>query len=230
LNDIITVNDSIAQLYNDEYGKALIVVRNIPSLQKNIEIRSKKELGMNDDKFILLLQGSGINIDRGAEEAVMAMRYIDNAVFYIIGDGDVIGILKKMVKDNNLEQRVVFIPKQPMDRLLQYTVYADLGLTLDKDTNINYRFSLPNKLFDYIHAGVPVLASSLVEVKKIVRQYDVGEIIDDHKPEHIAEKINHLIADKERMRNLKENCNIAALKLNWEIEESKLINVFKKYV
>jgi glycosyltransferase involved in cell wall biosynthesis len=230
LDDIITVNDSIAQLYKDEYGKVLTVVRNIPSLQKKIDSKSKKEMGINEDKFILLLQGSGINIDRGAEEAVMAMRYIDNAIFYIIGDGDVIDVLKKMIKGNDLEQRVVFIPKQPMDRLLQYTVHADLGLTLDKDTNINYRFSLPNKLFDYIHAGVPVLASSLVEVKKIVIQYDIGEIIDDHKPEHIAEKINHLFADKERMRNLKENCNIAALKLNWEIEESKLINVFKKYV
>jgi len=230
LNDIITVNDSIAKLYKDEYGKELTVVRNIPATQKPSELKSKKELGIDENKFMILLQGSGINIDRGAEEAVMAMKFIENAIFYIIGDGDVIDILKKMVKENDLEQKVVFIPKQPMDKLLQYTVHADLGLTLDKDTNINYRFSLPNKLFDYIHAGVPVLASPLVEVEKIIRKYDIGEIIEDHKPEHIAEKIDHFFSDKDRMRNLKENCNIAARKLNWEIEEEGLINVFKKYV
>ena len=230
LNDIITVNDSIAKLYKDEYNKDLTVVRNIPSFQKQNEFKSKKELGIDENKFIILMQGSGINIDRGAEEAVLAMKFINNAILYIIGDGDVIDILKIMVKENQLEQKVIFIPKQPMDKLLQYTVHADIGLTLDKDTNINYRFSLPNKLFDYIHAGVPVIASSLVEVKKIIKQYDVGEIIENHNPEHIADKVNQLIVDNARMKILKENCIIAAKSLNWEIEEKNLINVFEKYI
>ena len=230
LNDIITVNDSIAKLYKDEYNKDLTVVRNIPSFQKQKEFKSKKELGIDENKFIILMQGSGINIDRGAEEAVLAMKFINNAILYIIGDGDVIDILKIMVKENQLEQKVIFIPKQPMDKLLQYTVHADIGLTLDKDTNINYRFSLPNKLFDYIHAGVPVIASSLVEIKKIIKQYDVGEIIENHNPEHIADKVNQLLGDNARMKILKENCIIAANSLNWEFEEKKLINVFEKYI
>jgi len=230
LKDVITVNDSIAQLYKDEYRKDLTVVRNIPPLLKLKEFKTKKELGINESKFIILLQGSGINVDRGAEEAVMAMKFVSDGILYIIGDGDVIEILKKMVEENHLDQKVVFIPKQPMDVLLQYTVNADLGLTLDKDTNINYRYSLPNKLFDYIHAGVPVLASPLVEVKKVIQQYDVGEIIENHRSEYIADKINDFLVDKARMKVLKENCIIAAQKLNWENEETRLINVFKKYI
>ena len=92
------------------------------------------------------------------------------------------------------------------------------------------RASLPNKLFDYIHAGVPVLASNLLEVKNIIQQYEVGEIIDNHKPEHIAEKINTFFVDKNRIRVLKENCIIASDNLSWEKEEIKLIHVFKRYI
>lgn len=230
VKDIITVNDSIAKLYKDEYGKELTVVRNIPSQQKMNSPKSRKELGIADTKAMILLQGSGINIDRGAEEAVLAMQYVENAVLYIIGDGDVIDILKSMVKEKLLEQKVIFISKQPMEKLLQYTVHADIGLTLDKDTNINYRYSLPNKLFDYILAGVPVLASPLVEVEKIINQHCVGELIEKHDPQHIADKLNQMLSDKVKLANLKENCNIASQKLNWETEEIKLINVFEKYL
>ena len=229
LTDIITVNDSIAKLYHDEYNKDLKVVRNIPEIQNNIEYKTKKELGIIEDKNIILLQGSGINVDRGAEELILAMQYVSDAVLYIIGGGDVIDILKQMVFENNLDKKVFFIPRQPMEKLVQYTVHADLGLTLDKNTNINYRYSLPNKLFDYIYAGVPVLASPLVEVKKIIEQYKIGECIENHEPKHIAEKINGMLVNKEKLLRYKENCNIAKNKLNWELEEKVLKNVFEKY-
>jgi glycosyltransferase involved in cell wall biosynthesis len=230
IENVITVNDSIAELYKNEYGKQLAVVRNIPALKKNSISLSKKDLGIDDSKAMIILQGSGINIHRGAEEAVLAMQFVDDAVLYIIGGGDVIDILKAMVAEKKLESKVKFIPKLPMDKLLQYTMHADIGLTLDKDTNINYRFSLPNKLFDYIHAGVPVLASNLVEIEKIIREFNVGDIIDSHDPEHIAQKLNNLLNDKTRLNILKENCKFAATKLNWETEEIRLINVFKEYI
>lgn len=230
IKDIITVNESIAKLYKNEYGKELTVVRNIPAKQTLQFPKTRKELEIEENKAMILLQGSGINIDRGAEEAVLAMEYIKDAILYIIGDGDVIDILKSMVKEKQLEQKVVFIPKQPMEKLMQYTVHADIGLTLDKDTNINYRYSLPNKLFDYIQAGVPVLASPLIEVEKIMKQYCVGELIEKHDPQHIADRLNQMLSDKVKLANLKENCNIASKKLNWDTEEIKLINVFKKYL
>ena len=229
IQDIITVNDSIAQIYRNEYNKELTVVRNIPSIYKLNTPRSKKELGIDETKSMILLQGAGINIDRGAEEAVMAMQYVDNAILYIIGDGDVIDILKKNVTENRLVQKVIFIPKQPMEKLFQYTIHADIGLTLDKDTNINYRYSLPNKLFDYIHAGVPVLASPLFEVKKIIQQYNIGQIIENHNPEHIGFMINQILNDSEKLKNYKNNLLKAAKELCWENEESKLIAVLEKY-
>lgn len=229
LTDIITVNDSIAKLYHDEYNKDLTVVRNIPVMCENIEMKSRQELGLDATKHIIIMQGSGINIDRGAEEAVQSMQYIEDAVLYIIGEGDVLPLLKDMVKVKKLEDKVKFIRKQAFDKLFSYTVHADICLTLDKDTNINYRYSLPNKLFDYIHAGRPVLASPLVEVKKIIDQYKIGEMINNHDPRHIAEKISAMLADEKKLAVFRGNCNIAKLELNWKNEEIKLKNVFEKY-
>ncbi len=230
LGRIITVNQSIADLYEMEYHKKCIVVRNIPQMPEHVEIISRKELGIDENKKIIILQGAGINIDRGAEEAVLAMKYIENAVLYIVGDGDVLPILKISVIENNLNQKVVFIPKQTYSRLVSYTASADLGLSLDKDTNINYRYSLPNKLFDYIHAGTPVLVSPLVELKKIVLHYQIGDFIDGHDPKHIAEKINSMLNNKERLLKYRENCKFAVSELNWKNERTNLENIFKDYL
>ena len=158
------------------------------------------------------------------------MQFVENAVLLIVGGGDVLDILKEMVKKWYLEEKVIFKPRLPYEKLMQYTALADLGLTLDKDTNINYRFSLPNKIFDYLHAGVPVLASDLVEIRKIIDTYDVGDFIPDHVPEHIAQKVNEIFAHPEKLQRWKNNTKKAAGDLNWENESVKLTEVYKKYV
>ncbi len=231
LKYVFTVNDSIAKIYNDEYNVEVRVVRNIPSHpgQANLTISSKAELGIPSDKKIIILQGAGINIDRGAEEAVQAMQFVNDALLLIVGSGDVIPKLKQIVSDLKLNEKVKFVGKVPFDKLLQYTHHADIGLTLDKDTNINYRYSLPNKLFDYIHAGVPVLASNLGEVKKIIDQYAVGDCIKDHTPQHIADKLNVMLSEESKLQAWRKNTKIAANSLNWEQEELQLIAVFKKF-
>ena len=230
LNDIITVNDSIAELYNKEYGKELNVIRNITPDCVIVKKKSKEELGLPINRKIIILQGSGINIDRGAEEAVEAMQYVQKAVLLIIGNGDVIPILREMINELYLQEKVIYIPSLPFDELMQYTLNADLGLSLDKDTNINYRYSLPNKLFDYIHAGLPILASPLVEIKKIIDKYKIGLTIENHDPRHIASKINCMLNETEKIDIWKKNLKIAAEDMCWEKEEKKLLEIFSKYV
>ena len=230
LKTMITVNDSIASLFEDKYGIKPTVVRNVSPKFNLTTKANRKSLNLPEDKFILILQGSGINIDRGAEEMVEAMQYIDRAVLLIAGGGDVISILQKKVVESGLTEKVIFKPKQPYDQLISITRNADLGLTLDKDTNINYRYSLPNKLFDYIQAGIPILASPLPEIKKIISTYNIGDFIPSHHPKEIAQKTNEILANQELMLKWKKNVTFAASQLNWENEEQELIKIYAQYV
>lgn len=229
LGFMITVNNSIAKLYNDEFGVDVKIMRNLPIQRAIASTKTKKDLGLPEDKNIVLLQGAGINVNRGVEEAVQAMQYVENSILLIIGDGDVIEQLKALSQKLNLESKVEFIPKQPFEELMNYTTLADLGLTLDKDTNINYRYSLPNKLFDYIQAGVPVLASPLVEVKNIIDSYGIGECIESHDPQHLAKKINLLLANKEQLKTYKANTIKAKEDLCWEKEKTVLADILHRY-
>lgn len=224
LNSIITVNQSIADIYEQEYGKKLYVVRNIPMHRQVTDKRSRAELGLSDDQKIVILQGAGINVHRGAEEAVEAMQYLDGVILLIVGSGDVIDILKKMRVDLGLEEKVIITGKVPYEKLAQYTQIADLGLSLDRDTNLNYRFSLPNKLFDYIHAGIPVLVSPLVEISRIVKQYQIGDIIQSHDPQSIATSISKIFSDEKTLTSWKKNILIAQKELSWEQEELTLLS------
>ncbi len=229
LKDVFTVNDSIADLFQKDYGNRPRVVRNIPLKGEIIEPATRKELGLAEDKKVLILQGSGINIQRGSEEMVEAMKYIDNAILLIVGGGDVIDTLQEMAKNPELEGKIIFKPKQTYEKLMQYTANADLGLTLDKDTNLNYRFSLPNKLFDYIHAGIPILASPLPEIKRVIEKYNIGDFIPSHKPEEIAEKVNQILADQALIQKWKNNITFAAENLTWQNEEKVLKEVYSKH-
>lgn len=228
LSTIYTVNDSIAKLYAEKYKKEIKVVRNISNTWTPSNLLSKKELGIPEDKKIIIIQGAGINIDRGAEEAVDAMKNIENAVLLIVGDGDVVPQLKKFVLENNLTSKVLFFEKRPYNEMMNFTYYADLGLTLDKPTNLNYRFSLPNKLFDYIHAETPILSTDLKEITNIVNKYEVGEIIQELSPENLALKINSLLFNEELLIKYKSNCIAAKKELNWEVETEVLKEIYPK--
>ena len=226
LKYVITVNDSIANLYKEEYGNEVAVMRNVPKRITERTWKTKAALKLSTDKKIIILQGAGINVDRGAEEAVAAMQYIENAILLIVGGGDVLPLLKNQVKKLNLTERVIFIPKQSYEELIHYTHIADIGLSLDKNTNINYQYSLPNKLFDYIHAGIAVLASPLVEVKKVVEQYQVGVCVENHQARHIADLLNKMM-NSEMLNQWKTNSKKAALELCWENEVKILEKIYK---
>ena len=223
LDHLITVNHSIANLFEKEYGKQFVVIRNLPVTKTVTLKKSRAEFGIPEGKSVFLFQGAGINIDRGAEEAIEAISHVD-AILLFIGGGDVLDSLQKLVREKNLEQKVFFIPKQPMELLIAFTSLADFGLTLDKDTNINYRFSLPNKLFDYIQARLPILASDLPEVSAIVKGYEIGIVTASHDPLALAEEMKNMM-NNEKFARWKENLNLAASELCWEKEESKLIEL-----
>lgn len=226
LPEMITVCDSIADLFREKYGVKCHVIRNIPPRKALPPKGDKVALGLPTDKHLLILQGSGINIQRGAEELVQSMQFLDDCFLMIIGGGDVLPILKQMVEKLNITDRVRFFPRMPYQQMMAYTQLAELGFCLDKDTNLNYRFSLPNKLFDFIQAGVPIVASHLTEIEKIIRQYDIGLFIGNHEPETIASTIREALSDGERRKRWHRNLAVAAEELCWENEEKKLLPIY----
>ena len=228
LKHIITVNESIANLYETDYGKKVAVVRNIPASYRVNEAITRTDLGLPEDKHILILQGSGINVDRGAEEAVQSMQYLENSLLLIIGGGDVYDSLQDLVQVHNLADKVRFYSRMPYEKMMEYTALSDLGLSLDKDTNINYRFSLPNKLFDYMHAGIPILSSGVVEVAKIVSDYNIGLVADSHDPEHLASCAKKILSPDFTNSQLKDRLEKASGKLCWENERAALIKVLEE--
>ncbi len=220
LKYVYTVNNSIAKCYKDMYHVKVGVIRNVPfTFNKTNNVPAD----FPTNKKVIILQGAGINVDRGAEEAVLAMSYLPQCVLLIIGKGDAIPNLKKLVVINQLIERVIFLPKMSYESMMNYTQHAHVGLSLDKNTNLNYKFSLPNKLFDYIQAKIPVVASNLVEITNIINKYNVGETIISHAPQDIANAIEIVL-----YKNYQQNLELAAAELNWENEQNGLSNFFLK--
>lgn len=229
LKHISTVNHSIANEYKKRYAKELTVVRNVsPLWQSTTVVPSKEEIGIPSDKNVLIMQGAGLNIDRGVEEAIRMMPLLTNSVFLIVGDGDVIPDMKRLVKENNWENLVLFFGKRPYKELMNFTYHATLGLSFDQPTNPNYNLSLPNKLFDYIHTKTPVICSNVIEVASLVNNYQIGTVVTDFSPDGLAAVINPILANKDVIASWEKNCQVAAETENWEIESQKLIEFYPK--
>jgi glycosyltransferase involved in cell wall biosynthesis len=222
LKFVSTVNQSIAEKYREKYGVALKIIRNVSPLWNPSIIKTKKELGIPEGKNVLIIQGAGLNVDRGVEEAIRMMPYLTNTVLIIVGSGDLIPAMKVLVEKEKWQELVLFFGKRPYQELLQFTQQADLGLSFDQPTNPNYLFSLPNKVFDYIHTSTPIVCSNVVEVSKLVRKYEVGEIVIDFEPQPLAKQIQAILDNKELMATWKNNCKIAANIENWEVEVQQL--------
>lgn len=225
LKDVYTVNQSIADIYSKKYGVHVKVVRNIAELQPLSSIQSREELGLPTDKKILLLQGAYIDPDRGGVELVQAIQYVDNALLMIIGSGRDVDNIKALIEKLSLQEKVWVYPKLPYDRLRQYTANADLGLSLDKPLHLNYTLSLPNKLFDYIHAGTPVLVSDLPELRRIVTTYNVGALAEKVEPVYLGARINEVLQSP-MYAQWKQNCLSARKELNWQRESLVLHEIY----
>ncbi|MCR4680626.1 MAG: glycosyltransferase [Bacteroidales bacterium] len=226
LKTVITVSQSIVDQYEKEYGIRPYLVRNIPPAHTPKITQTKASLGMSDDDFNIILQGSGINEGRGGEETVQAMKFLQSAHLFIVGGGTRLQEIKRLTQELKLNDRVTFVPRQTQAMLFNYTSLADVGISVDRAVSDNARFSLPNKIFEYIKAGTPQVVSNLKERAAIVREYGVGLVAEDLTPAAIAAEIKKLQDDPVLYAQCKENCKRAAQELTWENEEKVLEKIY----
>ncbi|MFV0605526.1 MAG: glycosyltransferase [Niabella sp.] len=226
---VYTVNESIKKIYQNEYGnKNISVIRNVPDDIVFTPIPKPEHWA---GKKIMLMQGIGIHAGRGALDLIEMMRYLPRDYRLVfIGGGLLWNNLQQVVKNTGLENRVEMIAKVPPPLLRAYTSLADLGFSLDKPVSVNYEFSLPNKIFDYIHGGIPVAASPVVEVKKIIEQYGCGFCFSSNEPKLMAEEVKELMLDENRYKQLKQNAVKAAAVLNWKNEQEELIKIYRSFL
>lgn len=229
LTAIYAVNASIARIYGEEYQKNIGVIRNVPYRKEKSGSGKKRELNIPEDHQVILYQGA-VNMDRGLEEAIQAMKFLKTlAILVIIGTGDRYFFLKQFTKELGLNHKVIFTGQIPFQELHAYTMIGDIGISIEKDVSLNYHYCLPNKFLDYIQALVPVLISPLPEMQAIVERYSIGAMIENHDPVYLAGKLDEMLTNKEKLLLYRQNLVKAADDLCWENEEKKLIRIFEPY-
>lgn len=220
LKHTYTVCQSIVDYYNNLYQTNFKVVRNVPVINNTA---FAKENPFSKNKKVILYQGA-VNIGRGLELMIETIPFIENAVFVIVGNGDILKELQQKVKNKNLTDKVLFLGRKTPEELKKITPHANLGISIEEDLGLNYRFALPNKIFDYIHANVPVLVSNLPEMSRVVNKYPVGEIIQDRNPKKLAKQIQLLLCKDKNTLEFKSAKN----DLNWKKEEKTILSLFKQ--
>jgi len=216
LKHCYTVCQSISDYYNQKYNIQMKVVRNVPYCV----IYNDKKLLDYSGKKIIIYQGA-LNFGRGLEWIIDAMPLVENAVLVIVGDGGILNDLKERVNNLNLNEKVFFLGRIAGSELYKYTPSADLGLCLLKNRGLNYYYSLPNRIFDYLHAGVPVLATDFPEIANIVRNYNTGILIKRYNPEYLAGVLNDFLNKGFDISHFAET----AKQFCWENEEKILLEL-----
>ncbi len=212
-----TVSESIAEEFYRRYQVNYQTIRNVPMLQSSEPI-------VPDEK-IIFYQGA-VNVARGLEYLVPAMQWV-NSKLIICGDGNFMEQLKKIITEYKLEDKVELTGMLSPGELHKISQKAYIAVAVPEKEGLNQYFALPNKLFDYLHAGLPQITVNYPEYQKINMQYEIAVLIDDISPKRIAEAINNLLVNDVLYRRLKENCSKAREELNWQQEEKKLITFYK---
>ncbi|HEX7071121.1 MAG TPA: glycosyltransferase family 4 protein, partial [Rhodothermales bacterium] len=155
---------------------------------------------------LVLYQGY-LKPGRGCAPLLAAARRVDECAVVFLGEGALKKELQRSVADYGLEARVRFVDMAQPDELLALTADADVGVCLIEPLTESLRLSLPNKLFEYLAAGVPVLASPLPEIERIVRGYDVGLTADPGDPVAVAEALQMMLSDGGARKRWSANCS-----------------------
>ncbi len=217
LENAYTVCASIAEHYKNRYKTEFKIIRNLPKASSY----EKGGLNFSTDKKLIIYQGA-VNIGRGLELMIDAMKHLDDYLFLIVGDGDITNELFQKSENEGLKEKVHFYGKVTPKELKKITPNAVLGISLEEDLGLNYRYALPNKIFDYIQAGIPVLCADLPEMKKVILNYNVGEIVRERNPKKVANQIKNMEKQDFSIPIAK-----AKKELTWRKEEVTLLHLFK---
>ena len=207
-----------------EYGvKNIILLRNLPRYYKpTLKLDLHSHLQIHKAKKIIIYQGVLLK-GRGIEKVFEVLKDIPEYVFAIAGGGEYEVYYKKLAQEMKIIEQVYFLGKLTQEELPKVTASADVGVSLIENLSTSYYYALPNKLFEYIMAEVPVIVSNLPQMKEVVEKYDVGFAIDIENQADLKSALKKLTEDTSLNESKKQNCHIASQELNWEKEVAVLL-------
>jgi glycosyltransferase involved in cell wall biosynthesis len=211
-----TVSASLADLFERQYHKHFELIRNVPVLNGQAEVFS-------EPGDFILYQGA-LNVGRGLEELILAMKELPLKLL-IAGEGDLSDQLRKLVKDNQLQDKVEFLGWVSPEQLKILTPKAFLGYNLLENLGKSYYYSLANKFFDYMHAGVPGICNHFPEYEKINSEYKIA-ILTNLSTKEIVSCVKRVLTEKEVYQQMKANCLKARGNFCWQLEEMKLVGIY----
>jgi glycosyltransferase involved in cell wall biosynthesis len=218
LKHAYTVGPAIAGLFREKYNTNFEVIRNVPNLLPLPPVIRSAE------KY-LIYQGA-LNKGRGLEALIAAMPEIDCRL-RIIGEGDLSGELRALVSSLQLDEKVEFMGFVRPESLQQITREAYIGINVSENLGLSYYYSLNNKFFDYMHAGIPAVTNDFPEYRALNNMFEVTVFAEAEK-KSLVKAVNLLLQDEALYMRLKRNCLLAREQLNWQMEEKKLLTFYER--
>ena len=218
-----TVGPGLARLLEERYGTPFAVIRNVPLPIAGPPKSPEPTAGAP----IILYQGA-LNEGRGLEWAIEAMQEVEGAVLWLAGEGDLSANLRRRVQELGLESKVQFLGFIPPNELQALTSKAYIGLNLLENKGLSYYYSLANKAFDYIQAGVPSLNMAFPEYIQLQQEFGVFILLESLSAPAISRAIDGLLRDEEKYQRIRSNCLEAGKSLNWEKEEKRLLAFYQQ--
>lgn len=219
---VTTVSQGIAEALREEYG-----LGNQPTVIRNVPTFEPYDVRPAGDTITVLYHGYFVG-DRALEELVISVTQWRAGLQLIlrgVGAPTYEARLRQVARERGVDDRVTFEPPVPMTELIRHAHEADVGIFVTGGTGRQHEYVLPNKLFEYVMAGLAVCVSDTAEMGSIVRRYDIGEVVAGPDPREIARAVNAFTADT--VNRYKRNAVRAARDLCWEREAPRLLDIVR---
>ena len=228
VNQSITVSEPLADLYKELYDEqmSIEVIRNVPEYE--IPTSEKTEKISIDSKMLTLLFHGHFRPGRGLLNLMHAVSHVPDVQLIMIGGGELEAELKTLSKDLDISDRVIFKSYIPVNHLISTAAQADMGVVLFEPDSANYAHALPNKFFEYIMAGLPVLASHIDTLEYYIGQYQIGICADPADIRDLTNVIKDIAKNRDQLKDWHLNAKSAAKELNWNNEAKKLLELYEK--
>ncbi len=227
---LISVNksliDEVAKIYHHRFNYPTLALYNLPLL---IKFKKIDNFSQFRPKKIVYYHG-GYMKNRGLEELILAGKHLDKSAIILlrmVASEENKRELVDLIEANNLKDRVFLIDPVRMEKTIEKSFGADIGVIPYIPVNVNNKYSAPNKLFEYPMAGMALATSDLVEFRKIFRKYQNGVTFNPKKPKSIAQTINRLFRNPSLLEKMKQNSLLQAKDCNWQKEEKKLLKLYQ---